>query len=209
LAGKGLDGCITVYAPLDATPVASDVRIWGTAIHTESNAATTSQGSSEQAVTTRELSADAVNFQEYYSPGGGRGHYPVDIHTVAVGTSGDLLAVNLSETEIRLKPGESRKIMITLQRAKDVNANVTLDFMNRHLEHVFTNSLPDGVTMEGGQSKTLLTGSDSEGYITLKADKTAPPVERQVTAVLASFSINFVMKATYSSPPVFVSVVKE
>ena len=128
---------------------------------------------------------------------------------MAVGTNGDLLAVKLSETEIRLKPGDSKKIQIKLDRAKDVNANVTLDFMNRHLEQVYANSLPEGVTMEGNQSKTLLTGADSDGFITLKADKTAPPVERQVTAVMANFAINFVMKATYASPPVFVSVDQE
>ena len=133
----------------------------------------------------------------------------METHCVAVGDSADLLAVNLSETEIRLKPGESKKILINLVRAKDVNANVTLDFMYRHLEQVYANSLPEGVTMEGNQSKTLLTGTDSEGFITLKADKTAPPVDRQVTAVMANFAINFVMKATYSSPPVFVTVEKE
>ena len=104
---------------------------------------------------------------------------------------------------------ESKKILIHLERAKDVNANVTLDFLYRHLEQVYANSLPEGVVMEGNQSKTLLTGNDSEGFITLKADKTAPPVERQVTAMMANFSLNFVMKATYASPPVFVTVEKE
>ena len=197
LAGKGLDGCIGLFAPEDLKPVASDVRIWGTARHTGS------AGSDDV-----ELVANAVPYQEYYSPGGGRGHYPVESHTVAVGTSADLLGVKLSETEIRLKPGESKKIMITLVRAKDVNANVTLDFMYRHLEQVYANSLPDGVTMDGNHCKTLLTGTDCEGFITLKADSSATPVERQVTAVMANFAINFVMKATYSSPPVFVTVEK-
>jgi hypothetical protein len=202
LAGKGIDGCISLYAAPNLKMMAKDVRIWGTATHT----GTVGAGPETSTV---QLTAEAVPYQEYYSPGGGRGHYPVETHCVAVGSSADLLAVKLGETEIRLKPGESKKILIQLERAKDVNANVTLDFMNRHLEQVFADSLPDGVTMDGNQSKTLLTGSDSEGYITLKAEKTAPPVERQVTAVLASFSINFVMKATYSSPPVFVTVEKE
>ncbi len=223
LAGKGIDGCISLYAPPDLQPTAADVRIWGTAVHplppeaAASPAASTTPGpptsdsvvTSENAAKTLELSATAIPFQEYYSPGGGRGHYPVETHTVAVGTSADLLAVNLGDTEIRLKPGESKKIAITLVRAKDVKANVTLDFLYRHLDSVYANSLPEGVTMEGSQSKTLLTGSDSEGFITLKADKSAPPVERQVTAIMANFSLNFVMKATYSSPPVFVTVEKE
>ena len=202
LAGKGIDGCICLLASPDLKPVATDVRIWGTSTQTITTGTTPE-------TSTVELAATAVPYQEYYSPGGGRGHYPVETHGVAVGTSADLLGVNLSESEIRLKPGESKKILVNLVRAKDVNANVTLDFMYRHLEQVYANSLPDGVTMEGNQSKTLLTGTDSEGFITLKADKTAPPVDRQVTAIMANFAINFVMKATYSSPPVFVTVEKE
>jgi len=205
LAGKGLDGCIGLTAAPDAKLAASNIRIWGTS--TVSAASIPSSGTTVPAATV-ELSATAVPYQEYYSPGGGRGHYPVETHCVAIGAPADLLAVKLSETEIRLKPGESKKIMIHLDRAAGVNANVTLDFMYRHLEQVYANSLPEGVTMEGNDSKTLLTGTDSEGYITLKADKSAPPIERQVTAVMANFAINFVMKATYSSPPVFVSVEK-
>ena len=53
-----------------------------------------------------------------------------------------------------------------------------------------------------------LTGTTSEGVITLKADKSAPPADKQVGVVMANFAINFVMKATYSSPPVFVTVEK-
>ena len=155
-----------------------------------------------------ELTAIATPYQEYYAPGGGRGHYPVETHTVCIGQPADLLAIKLSDTDIRLKPGESKKIAITLDRAQDVNHNVTLDFLYRHLEQVYANSLPEGVTMESNQSQTLLTGTASEGFITLKADKTAPPVEKQVTVVMANFSLNFVMKSTYSSPPVFVTVEK-
>ena len=211
LGGKGVDGCISLYAQPGLQPIVSDIRIWGTATHPIPAATPAAAGGSpgQAAPALLDLSATATPYQEYYSPGGGREHYPVETHTVAVGVSADLLAVKLSDTEIRLKPGEAKKILITLERAKDVKANVTLDFMYRHLDQVFANSLPEGVTMEGSLSKTLLTGSDSDGFITLKADKTAPPVERQVTAVMANFAINFVMKATYSSPPVFVTVEKE
>lgn len=197
LAGKGLDGCIVLAAAPDAAMVASDVRIHGTASQP--------QGEGLPAL---ELTAVATPYQEYYAPGGGRGHYPVESHTVSIGQPADLLGIRLSDTDIRLKPGESKKIIVTLDRAKDVNHNVTLDFMYRHLEQVYANSLPEGVTMEGNQSKTLLTGTASEGFITLKADKSAPPVEKQVTVVMANFSLNFVMKATYGSPPVFISVEK-
>ena len=95
------------------------------------------------------------------------------------------------------------------ERNKDVNQNVTLDMLYKHLDSVYANSLPEGVTIDGNQSQTLLTGNTSEGFITLKADKTAPPCEKQLGVVMANFSLNFVMKATYSSPPVFVTVEKE
>jgi len=197
LAGKGQDGCIVLTAAPDAAMLAGDIVIHGTASHP--------QGEGQPPL---ELSADAIPYQEYYSPGGGRGHYPVESHVVSVGPPSDILSITLSDTEITLKPGESKKIVVTLERNKDVNQNVTLDMLYKHLDSVFANSLPEGVTIDGNQSKTLLTGTTSEGVITLKADKNAPAVDRQVSVVMANFAINFVMKATYSSQPVFVTVVK-
>lgn len=197
LAGKGQDGCIVLTAAPDAGMLAADIIVHGTATHP--------QGEGQPPL---QLAADAKPYQEYYSPGGGRGHYPVETHVVSVGPPADILSIKLSETDITLMPGETKKIVVTLERNKDVNQNVTLDMLYKHLDSVFANSLPEGVTIDGNQSKTLLTGTTNEGIIALKADKTAPPVEKQVGVVMANFAINFVMKATYSSPPVFVSVGK-
>lgn len=198
LSGKGQDGCIVLTAAPDAGMLASELQIQGTATHP--------QGEGQPPL---QLSAIATPYQEYYSPGGGRGHYPVESHVVSVGPPSDIVAIKLSDTEISLKPGESKKITVTLERNKDVNQNVTLDMLYKHLDSVYANSLPEGVTIDGNQSKTLLTGTTSEGAITLKADKAAPPAEKQVSVVMANFAINFVMKATYASPPVFVTVTKE
>ena len=67
----------------------------------------------------------------------------------------------------------SKKIAVTLERAGDANQNVTLDMLYKHLEQVYANSLPEGVTVDGNQSLTLLTGTASEGFITLKAGERA------------------------------------
>jgi hypothetical protein len=53
-----------------------------------------------------------------------------------------------------------------------------------------------------------LAGGATEGQIVLKAAADAPAVERQQAAVLANVSINFVMKTTYASRPVFITVAK-
>ncbi|MDX1969070.1 MAG: hypothetical protein SFV23_17980, partial [Planctomycetaceae bacterium] len=153
-----------------------------------------------------ELTATATPYQEIYFPGGGRGHYLADDHVVCVGAPSDIRKITLSETDLRLKPGESKKVLVQIERAPEAAANISLDMIFQHLNQNFANTLPEGVTIDGGQSKTLLSAGATEGYITLKADKAAPPTEKQLCSLMAHFSLNFVMKATYSSPPVYVSV---
>ena len=194
LAGRGQDACIVLSAAADAPQGAANIRITGRAVHEAEGAEPL------------ELSAVAVPYQETYQPGGGRGHWPVEMHTVSVGAKSDLLGVKLSTTELTLKPGESQKIEVEITRSEGYNKNVTLDVQYRHLSGVYGNSLPEGVTLDAGNSKTLLTGTATKGHITLKAAANAPPVEKQQIAVMANVSINFVMKATYSSAPVAVTV---
>jgi hypothetical protein len=195
LAGKKQDGCILLTAAPDALPGAANVVIRGTAQHEEEGQ-------------TRELTALASPYQEIYQPGGGRGHWPVEMHTVAVGAPSDIRTVKLSTHEIRLKPGESQSIDVTIQRAEGFDKNVTLDVIYQHLNSIYGDSLPEGVTLDAAQSKTLLTGSTVEGRITLNAAADAPAVERQLVPVMANVSINFVMKATYASGPLWISVEK-
>jgi hypothetical protein len=197
LAGKGQDAAIILSAAPDAPLSMQRLTIRGTATHPQG-----------EGMSPLELSAVAAPYQEIYMPGGGRSHFLADDHVVCVGSPLDVRAVTLSETDIRLKPGESRTIQVKIDRAPNVTANISLDFYYQHLGQIFANTLPEGVTIDAVTSKTLLAGGASEGSITLKAAADAPKVERQVCSLMANFSINFVMKATYSSPPVFVSVVE-
>lgn len=196
-AGKGLDGAIVLHAAPDAALAASNVRIWGTATHP--------QGEGEPPL---ELTAEATPFQETYNPGGGRNFFEVSTHTVNVGQPADLLAIEVSETDLHLKPGESKTLSVTLKRAENMKHNVLIDMQFTHLERVFASSLPEGVTMNRSAGKTLLTGTDSVGEIVLTVDPMAPAVEKQLCCVMANISINFVMKATYSSPPMFITIEK-
>jgi len=190
------DGVVILHAAADAPFDARNIQVVGTATHPVPNG---------EPLTLR---AVAEPLQEYYSPGGGRGNYPVDLHTVSVADPMDVRSVKLSQTEIKLKPGESQKIEVTIERAPGFTGNVTLDVLYQHLESPFGNSLPKGVTLDGGNSKTLLTGSETKGVITLKAAADAPAVERQLIPVMAHVSINFVMKLTFAGEPVWVTVEK-
>jgi hypothetical protein len=195
LAGKGLDGCIILQASSDAEQLAANVTIRGTA----TIASTTGEGDEI-------LQATAQPYQETYQPGGGRGHWPVEMHTIAIGQPGDLRAVKLDTNNVILKPGESKRIAVTIERAEGFDKNVSLDVTYNHLSSVYGNSLPPGVTLDKKNSKTLLTGKTNEGHITLTAAKDAKPVKVQQICVMAHISLNFVMKATYASGPLSVTV---
>jgi hypothetical protein len=128
------------------------------------------------------------------------------MHTVSIGEPLDIRSVKVSPAEVTLKPGESQKVEITIERADGFDKNVTLDCLYRHLAGVHGDTLPKGVTIDMKQSKTLLTGKQTQGHITLVASKDAKPVERQQTTMMANVAINFVMKMTYASEPVFITV---
>jgi hypothetical protein len=188
------DGCVVLTAAANATSGAANIRITGSATHPVPNGQPLA------------LTAVAQILQEYYSPGGGRGNYPVDLHTVSVADPMDIRAVKLSTTAVTLKPGTSQKVEVTIERAPGFKGNVTLDVLFQHLESPFGNSLPKGVKMDGANSKTLLTGEETKGFITLIAAADAAAVEKQVIPIMTHVSINFVMKHTFCGDPVFVTV---
>ncbi len=194
LADKGQDGCIVLAADADANLQVANIRITGTAVNKTA-------ASSEQ-----NLAAVATSYQEIYLPGGGRGHWPVATHTLAVADPADIRGVSLSTYDVTLKPGESKKIEITIDRSPGINVNVTLDMLMRHLNTTYANTLPPGVTVNDKDAKSLLSGNASEGYLTLTAAKDAPPCEEQQCVVVAHVALNFVMKWTYASRPVTVRV---
>jgi hypothetical protein len=196
ILADGRDGCIIIQAAPDAKMAAANVRIIGKATH---------KGPDGKETT---LTATARPLQEFYSPGGGRGHVPVDWHTVSVGEPMDLRAVKLSTTSVVLKPGESKKIEVTVERSPDFKQNVTLSATYFHLSSIFGDCLPPGVSVDDKASQTLITPDQTKGWITLKAAPDAKPVAKQQIAIMAHVSVNFVMKFTYAGAPVFVTVEK-
>jgi hypothetical protein len=195
LAGEK-DGSIVLMAAADTPRGATNITVRGVA----------SLPAADPAQPPKQLTAVAEPLQEIYMPGGGRYHFPADMHTVSVGDVMDLKGVKLSTNRVTLKPGQSQKLDITIERREGFKGNVTLDLLFQHLGSIYGNSLPPGVTIDEKQSQTLLTGEQSQGHITLVAAADAKPVENQQVAVMANVSINFVMKFTYAAEPVLVTV---
>jgi hypothetical protein len=188
-------GMIVLTASPNATLTAANVEVVGTA------KVKMPDGKEETLV------RPATANQEIYSPGGGRAKFDVNLHSVALTEPSDILKVDVSKTEITLKPGEEVKIDVTIQRRPDYDKGLSLDILHQHLNQQFGNPLPPGVTIVTGKSKTLL-GTTSKGHIVLKAAANAEPIDNVPISVLAHVSINFVVKISYSSPPIRVTVKK-
>jgi hypothetical protein len=143
--------------------------------------------------------------EEIYLPGGGRGRFDVRMQTVAVTGPSDILKVEVNSQEVVLKPGQEVRLDVTLQRRPEYDKDVSLDVLLRHLGGVFGNPLPPGVTIVEGKSKTLL-GTGSKGHVVLRAAPDAAPIDDVPISVLAHVSINFVVKVSYSSAPIRLSI---
>ncbi len=75
------------------------------------------------------------------------------------------MKVKVTPTDVVLKPGQSQKLEVTIERAPGFDKNITLDLIYKHLAAPFGNSLPAGVTIDDKQSKTLLTAKETSGHI--------------------------------------------
>jgi len=188
-------GLIVITADADARHEAANVAILGTA-------RLAGPGGKEEVLVRR-----VTPVQEIYLPGGGRGRFDVNLHSVAVTNASDILKVNVSPAAVTLKPGDEVKLDVSIERRADFDKNVTLDVVLGHLGTVHGNPLPPGVTLVPGKSKTLL-GGGSKGHVTLKAAANAAPIENVPISVVANVAINFVVKVAYSSPPIPVTVKK-
>ncbi|HWB00067.1 MAG TPA: hypothetical protein VG713_16350 [Pirellulales bacterium] len=190
LAGES-DGCIVFDVPEAMKPMATNLRITGTA--TDASGKT--------------LTVVGRPWQETYIPGGSRGLWPAEMFTFDVAGPLDITAVSIKPTEITLKPGESKKVEVTIVRAKNFKKNVILDCAYRHgTGGASASPLPTGVTVDDKKSKLQLTGGATSGYLTITAGKDAKPVDKQQVTVLAGVAINFVMKMTYCSQPLTVTI---
>ncbi len=186
-------GVIILTASANAKMGAAPVNVIGTAL--------TKRSTNESL-----LSRKAIPMAEIYLPGGGRGLMDVSLHALAVTEASDIQNVQVTPQTITLKPGQEVKILIKLDRhprAKD--ANVTLDVKLRHLGRIYADPLPPGLIMVDGQSKTLL-GKGNDGYIILRAAPNAAPIKDVSICVVASVSVNFVVKVAYASPAIPVTI---
>ncbi len=188
-------GLVVVTATPDARRDAKVFRVVGTAVVTDV------QGAKKSIV------RDAVAREEIYLPGGGRGLFDIDTAVAAVTSANDIVKVQVEPQEVTLVPGQEVRLKVRIQRRPDFNKGVSLDVLLRHLGKIFGNPLPPGVTLAEDKSKTLI-GTGNEGVIVLRAAADAKPIEHVPISVLANVSVNFMVKMSYSSPVVWLSVRK-
>ena len=143
--------------------------------------------------------------QEIYIPGGGRGFWPVN--TIALGvTDPSDITVEAKPEQIRLTPGATAAIDVTVTRHGGYDQAVNLAVLFQHLGSVFANPLPPGVIVREAGSKTLLGPKETAGKIILEARPNASSCDNFPICVMGHVSINFVVKTSYASAPLYVTV---
>ncbi len=143
--------------------------------------------------------------EEIYLPGGGRGLFEVETLAAAVTEPSDIL-VEAKPTEVRLHPGETATIDVTIQRHEGFDKPVNLAVDLAHLGRIYASSLPPGVSFKAEGSKTLIGPKETTGKIVLEAKPNAPACPAVPITVMGHVSINFVVKTAYCSAPILVSV---
>jgi hypothetical protein len=181
------EGCVLLAAGPQAKVDARNVQVVGTA--------TVKAPDGHVAA----VSHVATPLEEIYTPGGGRGLFPVKMQTVSVTEPQDI-TLAVSPAKVTLSPGGTARIDVMVQRRSDYTKGVTLDLLLRHLDSVYGNPLPKGVTLEESASKTLLGEKETKGALVLRSAADAAPVQDLPIAVLGQVSINFVVKVSYAAP---------
>jgi hypothetical protein len=181
------EGCILLTASPDAKVAAVPVTVVATA------------SLPDAAGTAVPTTRTATPIQEIYTPGGGRGLYPVSLQVVSITDPQDI-TLSATPAKVSLTPGGTARIDVTVKRREGFNKGVTLDLLLQHLGTVYGNPLPPGVTIDEGASKTLLGESETAGHLVLRAAADAKPVTDLPIGVLGQVSINFVVKVSYATP---------
>jgi hypothetical protein len=140
-------------------------------------------------------------------PGGGRNTWPVNLQVAAITPDGDIDNVSVTPASIRLKPGQSQTLNVSVKRASRYTGRISLDMKLQHLGAQFGNPLPMGVTVDENASKLVLSETGTSGTIVLKAAADAP-ASTTTLAAHANVSISFTIKRAYSSAPFILTVEK-
>ena len=189
IQGNQKDGLILLRAKPGAVPAASAVRLIATG-----------EGALPKTVAVTPLT-------DLTMPGGGRNTWPVNLQVAAITPHGDIDNVSITPATIRLKPGQSQTLNVSVKRASRYTGRISLDMKLQHLGAQFGNPLPMGVTVDENASKLVLSETGTSGTIVLKAAADAPACTTTL-AVHANVSISFTIKRAYSSAPFILTVEK-
>ena len=193
------DGCIILQAALDAPLTASNISVRGSATHRRADG------------TKLQLRSKLTTYMAF--PANKRLHWPLGDLTVAVGRPTEIRSIKLSTTHVTLKPGESKRIDVIIERTKEFtearSPAVRFDLIFQYrLNWTFGNALPKGVSMDVLKSRATIKKDKTTGYIIIKADANAQPIQGHLISVMANTSRG-AAEQIYSAPPVFLTITKQ
>lgn len=131
----------------------------------------------------------------------------VSSHAVSVGPPQNIRSLNVSTRELQLKPGETRVVDITIERAPQYTGLVRLESYVHYFEETHATSLPPGVTLDLEKSKAILNTAETRGTLVFHADANAKPSDRHLVPVMSQVAMSLSIRFNYCQP-LWLSVVK-
>jgi hypothetical protein len=184
------DACVVLEAAADAKLDAANFRLVGRAT-----------------VGGKPMERAAVPLAEIYQAQ----RTPVETTAVAIVEKPDAKVTINAPAKISLRPGESVKIPVTVERGPNyktgpINLFADWRFGNR----IFGKSLPAGVMIDESKSQTALINNQTEGVVVLTAAENVKPTREPVTATIIAFvPLEFSVGVVYCSAPFEVEVLPE
>ena len=191
----GMNHCALILtADADAPINASLVRVFGKATVARRD------GSSEQLVRYGNVTCELQS-------GGGSSQvrWPCRTQIVGVTKPLDLARVEACPAKIALAPGGRAEITVKITRAAGNSDPVTLALSHLYTTRSSGDQLPPGVTL-AADSRTQLSGEETEATLVLQASEQALPVKDLAIAVMARVFITYNISTNYASNPIGLSV---
>jgi hypothetical protein len=182
-----IHGCVIVTAALSAPRGVANVRITGTA-----NVAPPKSPPQEMTVSAMPLGDVRTAGRPLF--------VAAPFHSVSVGPPQNIRSVTLSTTDLRLKPGESRRVEVTVERVPEYTGIIRLESYVHYFEETHATSLPPGVVLDLEKSKGILSGTENRGWLVFRAEEDARPTVKQLVPVMAQVAMSLSIRFNYCQP---------
>lgn len=121
-------------------------------------------------------------------------------HSISVGPSQNVKSVKISTSRVALKPGETARVDVEIERVPQYTGLVRLEAYVHYFEVAHASSLPPGVSLDLERSHSILSPGETRGHLIFQADAHAHPAPPRLVPVMAQVAMSLCIRFNYCQP---------